>query len=149
MATVLDADMLSRAVSVISAATHTDSVSAGLAVRALLSSDTGELALSGQALLSILELGTSDFWRWVWLVSWRAGTSVGMVFNSAHCSFSTHVSLADIEAGVGQPVTELVSWTVVILNAVDLLAAISVWISGEESRWAGTLANVVSCHADG
>jgi hypothetical protein len=141
--------MLTRTVSVISTATHTNSISAGLAVRTLLSSDTGELALSGQALLSILELGTSDFRRRVWLVSWRTSTSVGMVFNCAHGSFSTHVSLADVEAGVGQPVTELVSRTVIILNAVDLLAAISVWIASEESRWTGTLANVVSCHADG
>ena len=149
MAAVLEADMLTRAVSVVSAASHTDSTSAGLAIRALLSSDTGELALSSQALLSIIQLGASDFWRWVWLVAWWAGTSVSMVFDGAHGSLSTHVSLADVEAGVGQPVTELVSWAVVVLNAVDSLAALSVGIAGEESWWAGALADVVSCHTDG
>lgn len=149
MAAVLEADMLTRAVSVVSAASHTDSTSAGLAIRALLSSDAGELALSSQALLSIIQLGASDFWRWVWLVAWWAGTSVSMVFDGAHGSLSTHVSLADVETGVGQPVTELVSWAVIVLNAVDSLAALSVGIAGEESWWAGALADVVSCHADG
>jgi len=149
LAAVLDADVLAWTVPVIGAASDTDSAPAGLAVGALLGGDAGELALSGQALLAVLELAATDFRRRVRLVAWRAGTPVGVVLHCADCSLPTHVSLADVEAGVGEPVAELVGRAVVVLDAVDRLAALAVGVSSEESWWAGTLSNVISGHADG
>jgi len=64
--------VLPWAVPVIGAAPDTDSAPAGLAVGALLGGDAGELALSGQALLAVLELAATDFRRRVRLVACRA-----------------------------------------------------------------------------
>ncbi len=58
---------------------------------------------------------------------------MGVVLHCAHGSLSTHVSLADVEAGVGEPVAELVGRAVVVLDAVDRLAALAVGVTGKES----------------
>jgi hypothetical protein len=148
LAAVLDADVLSGAILVIGAAADADAASAGLAVGALLSSDAGQLALAGQAFLAILELAATDLGRRIGLVPWRAGTLVGVVFNRADGGFAAHVSLANVEAGVGEPVAKLVGGAVVVFNAVDGLAAFSVRVAREQPGRASALADVISCHAN-
>jgi hypothetical protein len=84
LAAILIANVLASTVLVIGTTSNADAGAASLTIWALLSSHTSQLALTCQTFFSVLQFGTSHFWRRVWLVSWWASTTVSVIFNGAN-----------------------------------------------------------------